>query len=113
MTVDPTNPSVLYLGESELQSGYRALLKSTDGGTNWIAVWDWFQGLRASVKTVEIDPNSSTVYAGLDEIDAAAKKTQLGLFKSTDGGFTWSSAGLNDRAVNLLAIDPGGPATTL
>jgi photosystem II stability/assembly factor-like uncharacterized protein len=114
MIMDPTNPSVLYLGESESQAGYTALLKSTDGGTDWIAAWDWFQGLRGSVKAVAIDPaHSSTVYVGLDDIDATTQESQLGLFKSTDGGFTWSSAGLNDRAVNLLAIDTGNPATIL
>ena len=62
MMIDPTNPSVLYLAESESQSGYTALLKSTDGGIDWIAAWDWFQGLRGSVKALAIDPaHSSTL----------------------------------------------------
>src|SRR5262245_20911630 len=45
------------------------------------------------------DPN--TVYAG----------SERGAFKSSDGGATWSSAGLKQTAVSALAIDPSDPNT--
>jgi photosystem II stability/assembly factor-like uncharacterized protein len=97
IVVDPSNPNTLYLGESDDGDGYSAILKSTDRGANWIALWDWFDGLRGTVHAIAIDPlHSSTIYAGLEG----------GLFKTTDGGRTWTNTGFTNRAVTLLAIDP-------
>jgi photosystem II stability/assembly factor-like uncharacterized protein len=102
MAIDPANPITLYLGESDDQDGYSAVLKSTDGGASWRAIWDWFTGLRGSVKALAIDPaRTATLYAGLDG----------GLFKSTDGGATWSNTLFTGNAVNLLAIDPSNSST--
>ena len=112
IVIDPTNPNTLYVGESEDQDGYSALLKSTDGGANWSTAWDWFTGLRGSIRVIAIDPAiPNTLYMGLDDVSAAAQPDQpapqsIGLFKSTDGGVTWRNTGLTRGAVNLLAIDP-------
>jgi photosystem II stability/assembly factor-like uncharacterized protein len=57
------------------------------------------------VNAIAIDPSSpSTVYAGT---------TYGGVFKSTDGGASWSTSnnGLTVRLVSALAIDPTNPAT--
>ena len=49
------------------------------------------------IYAVAIDPsNTSTIYAGTDD----------GVFKSTDGGESWSATGLTNTNVNALAIDP-------
>ena len=112
IVIDPANPNTLYVGESDDQDGYSALLKSTDGGANWSPAWDWFNGLRVSIRAIAIDPAvPNTLYLGLDDVSAAAQPdlfaTQTsGLFKGTDGGVTWRSTGLTKSAVNLLAIDP-------
>jgi hypothetical protein len=56
----------------------------------------------ADVTSVIVDPLSpSTVYAGTSE---------SGVLKSTDGGATWTRAGLADTPVIALAIDPGVPS---
>ena len=112
MVIDPTDPNTLYLGESDDQDGYSAVLKSTDGGANWTAAWDWFTGLQLSVRALAIDPgHPATLYAGIDDGGAApfmvpSAPGSSGLFKSTDGGASWSNTGLTNSAVNLLAIDP-------
>src|SRR5207248_4493415 len=99
----PADPKTLYLAESDDGDGYSAILKATDGGANWFAVWDWFTGLRASVRALAIDPaRATTIYAGVD--DGAAGPS--GLFKSTDGGLTWANTSVTRAAVSLVAIDP-------
>jgi photosystem II stability/assembly factor-like uncharacterized protein len=106
MAIDPSNPNNLYLGESDNQDGYSALLKSTDQGASWSNPWDWFNGLRAAVRAIAVDPaNPATVYAGLDDGSAVTS----GLFRSTDGGATWSNTNLTQSAVALFAIDPSNP----
>jgi len=106
MAIDPSDPNTLYLGESDSQDGYSALLKSTDQGASWSNPWDWFNGLRSAVKAIAVDPaNPATVYAGLDDGSAVTS----GLFRSTDGGATWTNTNLTQSAVALLAIDPSNP----
>src|SRR5438876_11546463 len=54
------------------------------------------------VRFLAIDPQEpATVYAG----------TNVGVFKSKDGGESWSNAGLNGFAVSGLVIDPRNPTT--
>ena len=68
MVIDPTDPNTLYVGESDDQDGYSALLKSTNGGANWSTAWDWFTGLQLSVRALAIDPaHPATLYLGLDD----------------------------------------------
>jgi photosystem II stability/assembly factor-like uncharacterized protein len=96
VVVDASNPKTLYLGESDDGDGYSAVLKSTDRGANWIALWDWFDGLRGAIHAIAIDPSHpSTIYAALES----------GLFKTTDGGLTWTNTGFTKSTVTLLAID--------
>jgi photosystem II stability/assembly factor-like uncharacterized protein len=103
MAIDPSDQNTLYLGESDSQDGYSALLKSTDQGASWSNPWDWFNGLRAAVRAIAVDPaNPATVYAGLDDGSAVTS----GLFRSIDGGATWTNTNLTQGAVALLAIDP-------
>lgn len=55
------------------------------------------------VKSVAIDPKTpNTMWAGTDS---------AGLFKSTDGGLTWSPAGCAGGSVPILAVDPTRAST--
>ena len=59
------------------------------------------------IKSVAVDPvNPSIVYAGNSD-------SQFSLFRSTDGGATWTSRSTNLSAgtVNAIAIDPANPST--
>ncbi|MFL6256857.1 MAG: SBBP repeat-containing protein, partial [Pyrinomonadaceae bacterium] len=101
VVVDPTNSAIVYAGTS----GGSGLYKSTDGGTTFEAK---ASGLTIPVvTTLVINPNTpTTLYAG----------TQLGIFKTTNGGDSWTqvqgspSTGLS-TAINKLVIDPSNPQT--
>ena len=59
------------------------------------------------------DPTGDTVYVGTGEGNASAdSEASLGIYKTTDGGDTWSlvpgSDAFGDRAVNSMTLDKDG-----
>src|SRR5205807_5677659 len=84
ITVDPTNPQVLYLGL------HHELYKSTDGAAHWTSI---LQGTppQASYPDQSLNPtwialdpsHSQVIYLGT---------AFNGIYKSTDGGATWTPA---------------------
>jgi len=115
LEVAPSNPSVLYAGSGEsdirtdLSSG-DGVYKSTDGGATWKNI-----GLRDSrqISRIAIDPrNPDVVYVGVLG-HAYGPNDERGLYKSTDGGNTWTRV-LNkgpEIGVSDLAIVAANPAT--
>jgi photosystem II stability/assembly factor-like uncharacterized protein len=105
IAITPTDSNTLYLAESNSMDGFSAILKTTNGAADWTILWDWFSGLTAPVLALAVDPTQSAgVYAGMDDTTSSG-----GLFKSADGGATWTNTGMTSSAVTLLAIDPGNP----
>ena len=111
MAMDPTNPKVLYLDETDEGDQVFSLLKSTDGGANWNSIWSSFDQV-SGVYALLIDPNNpALLYAGVgDQNLSFTGGTGTGLFKSIDGGATWNYAGLQNSAVTVLAMDPANSA---
>lgn len=93
--IDPSNPSVLYVGLSS-----RGVLKSTDAGATWNTTSN---GLANTfVTAITVDPtDGNRVYLG----------TQAGIFRSTDAGALWeaATAGLGAVEITALVIDPNTP----
>jgi uncharacterized repeat protein (TIGR01451 family) len=92
---DPLNPLNVYAANSG------GVLKSTDGGT-WVPI----SGSPGGSSNIAVDPNNEgTVYAGTQG---------QGLWKSTDGGTSWtqvqSSSGLTAGYINAIVIDPTNSA---
>ena len=117
IAVDPKDPNRLFvaaLGHPYGPNQERGIFRSTDGGRTFDRVL--FKDENTGGKDVDIDPsNPSIVYATLWEErqgpweNAAWDGTNGGLFKSTDGGTTWTQMkeGLPDGIVNAeLAIAP-------
>ncbi|HKU76355.1 MAG TPA: SBBP repeat-containing protein [Pyrinomonadaceae bacterium] len=79
------------------------IFKSVDGAANWSN--DNFGFAASTVNTMVIHPTEpSTVYAG----------TQTGVFKTTNGGRTWTAInnGLGaNKNVTAMVINPSAPAT--
>jgi photosystem II stability/assembly factor-like uncharacterized protein len=83
VAVSRTTPVTVYTGYFDLVFQVGNLAKSTDGGATWSAA-DF--GLNyADVRSVAIDPAiPSNIYAGMGGLNTP-------LFKSVDGGGSWSS----------------------
>ena len=100
LAIDPLNTSTLYAAADHVY-------KSTDAGTTWLPADRGLEDViarGASINAVAIDPvHSGTVYAAT---------SGFGVFKTVDGGGTWSSYndGLTNLDVPLLAIANSDPA---
>lgn len=87
--------NIIYVG-----SPYGGLWKSFDGGTNW-QNWHTDNLPNIGISDIAIDPvNPQIMYVATGDPDGAfepnnpkfnAKGQSAGVFKSTDGGMTWSS----------------------
>ncbi len=110
--IHPTDPRIVYVavfGKYSVPSPERGVYKSTDGGETWRRVL--FRDDRTGAVDLSIDPRDPNVmYAALWE--AYRKEYQMssggpgsGLFKSTDGGETWTEL---TRSAGLPAAGPVG-----
>ena len=100
LAIDPKNTNVIYAGTYG-----DGVFKSTDGGEHWNKADNGLTNIAGSpnthVNSLAIDPkNTNVIYAGTDQYDG-------GIFKSTDGGASWSKAdnGLPYTNILSLAID--------
>ncbi len=105
--VHPSNPDVVYvaaLGDPYGPSAERGVFKSTDGGKTWTSAL--FRNDRTGAVDLAMDAkNPDVLYAGFWEVfrtphSLSSGGPGSGLFKTTDGGKTWSE----------LTKNPGLPA---
>ena len=85
--------------------------KTTDGGTYWQNVSDGFFKTAAvgAIAVADSDPN--VIYVGMGETAIRGDVSHGdGVYKSTDGGKTWSHLGLADtRYIGRVRIHPQNP----
>ena len=99
---DPSQPNVFYIG---VNNG--GVWKTTDYGRTWNPVFD--DQPTGSVGDIVMAPSDpKTIYVGCGEgLQRPDLSVGDGMYKSTDGGITWSHIGLQDaQQIGGLAIDP-------
>lgn len=104
---DPTNSNTLYAGAAG-----GGLWKSTNGGNNWVATTDDLASI--GVSGIAVHPTTpSTIYIATGDGDAG-DNFSVGVLKSTNGGASFSTTGLNwstsnVRLIRRLLMDPDSP----
>ncbi|MCC6461758.1 MAG: hypothetical protein IT260_14885, partial [Saprospiraceae bacterium] len=88
------------------------IFKTTDGGLNWVPVFD--DHLELSIGDITYNPlDPNIVYAGTGDPNMPSIVFNgNGLYKSTDGGNTWKYAGLEQQGIiSKVVVDPVHPET--
>ena len=80
--------------------------KTTDGGMNWSAAADKYFG--GTVGAMAVDhQNPDIVWSGGGETDIRGNTSHGdGLWKTTDGGKTWSMLGFRDEYISTIRLHP-------
>ena len=106
VAADPSNPLVFYFGATG-----GGVWKTIDAGIHWENVSDAFFNTAAvgALAVAPSDPN--VIYAGTGESCFQSNESHGdGVYKSTDGGRTWTNVGLSDtRHIAKIRIHPSDP----
>ena len=101
----PSQPGVFYVGA--VNGG---VWKTEDAGRTWRAIFD--SQPTQSIGAIAVAPSDPNVlYVGSGEADMRSDISYgNGMYKSTDGGETWSRIGLEDtRQIGKVLVDPKDP----
>ena len=101
----PAQPNVFFVGASN-----GGVWKTTDYGTTWKPVFD--EQPTGSIGSIAIAPsNPDVIYVGSGEgLQRPDLSTGDGIYKSTDGGKSWSHLGLRDgQQIPQIVVDPRDP----
>ncbi|MEK7255378.1 MAG: glycosyl hydrolase, partial [Bacteroidota bacterium] len=103
----PTDQNIVYAGTTA-----GGVFKSTDAGLNWEPVFE-NEGSN-SIGDLAIAPSDpNTIYVGTGEANGAFESGALfgnGIFKTTDGGQSWSHVGLEEsNHIGRIVVDPANP----
>ncbi len=113
MAVAPSNPSVIYIGTGQPEPRYDVaaglgVFKSPDGGAHWKSL-----GLASTryIGRIWVDPKNPDIVLVAAQGHFFGASPDRGLYRSTDGGNTWSHVlQINDwSGVVDIASDPKQP----
>jgi hypothetical protein len=105
VAVDPSNSNIYYVGAPA-----GGIWKSTDAGINWTPLTDNLPQI--GVSGIAIHPTDSNIIYIATGDDDAGDSYAVGVWKSINGGTTWSETGTlsgSPRLMNDIYIDPISP----
>jgi hypothetical protein len=103
----PDNANIIYIGT--VNGGVWKTTNATEADPHWTPLTDGMPSL--SIGDLALSPlNSQTIYAGTGKFSSASSDggPGVGVYKSTNGGVSWTILGYND--FNGLSIDSIVPA---
>jgi photosystem II stability/assembly factor-like uncharacterized protein len=110
IAVNGSNSAEIFVGAA--QGG---VWKSTDGGITWTPLMDSEPNL--AVGAIALSPDNKTIYVGTGEPNQCGDcYFGTGLYKSTDGGSTWTVLGssvFSGSAISSIWINPSNPSDIL
>ena len=105
IAIDPRNPAVFYVG-----LGTGGIFKTGNNGVSFDPIFDKQPVL--SIGAIAIAPSDSdVVWVGTGEAnDRNSSEWGDGVYRSTDGGATWTNVGLKEsRAIARIVVHPTKP----
>ncbi|HVB38204.1 MAG TPA: hypothetical protein VND92_06685, partial [Vicinamibacterales bacterium] len=105
IVADPANPAIVYVGAAT-----GGIWKTVNGGTTWTPIFDDYG--TTSIGALAMAPsNPGIIWAGTGEANNRQSSSWgNGVWKSTDGGKTWTHMGLDEtRHIGRIVIDPRNP----
>ncbi len=104
IAIHPTDPNTIYIGVSK-----GGVWKSTNRGSTWTNLTDFLAAQYVGCLAIDpADPN--TIYLGTgEEYYAGNTLGGVGIYKSTDGGNSWTLVGsstFSGQRINEIVIDP-------
>jgi photosystem II stability/assembly factor-like uncharacterized protein len=102
---DPRNSKVFYVAGAT-----GGIWKTVNAGTTWVPLWE--RQPIASMGDIAIAPSDpNTIWAGTGEEDSRNSVSPgFGIYKSTDGGVTWKSMGLEKtQHIGRIVVHPTNP----
>jgi len=100
-------PAIAYAGTDN-----GGIWKTVNAGTTWVPVTDGVEAVRGFTALAVAQSQPSVVYAGTGSVFGSHYGS--GIWKSTDAGAHWESAGLRDAgAISWLLVDPHEPDRVL
>ena len=102
VAVNPDNQDIIFAGYAG-----GGLWRTKDGGDNWESIFD--AQIFNSIGDIAIDPkNTDIIYIGTGDPNVPGRAfIGDGMYKSIDGGDTWTHIGLEEqRIISRVTIDP-------
>ena len=104
----PSQPRTFYMG---VASG--GVFRTTDGGETWVPLTDGKVPLGSTGSIAVAESNPDIIYLGTGSDGVRSNvSTGRGVYRSSDGGKSWSFLGLYDAGqIGAVRIHPGDPNT--
>ncbi len=104
--VNPADPTHFYVAYA---SG--GLWKTTSNGSSFTPLFD--REMVMTIGDIAVDWSSNTIWVGTGEVNSSRSSySGTGIFKSTDGGKTWSHMGLGEsHHIGRILLHPKDPNT--
>ncbi len=113
LTMAPSNHNVIYLGTGEgfgnLDGlGGQGIWKSTDRGVTWNQLSRTAKNDFGIINRIIVDPNNENILLACTSIsnDNRVSQDKPAIWKSTDGGNTWTNKYSNDNRIHQIICNP-------